>query len=241
MKIHARNVEGIYWNDFSAQVSRSFPETSLESPERAEEVSWSVSSGRAIAAAEKQQLFFKAVDKYELEPHQTSASVGPSRRKDPYDLALAAAVDKLPKSYRKTNTVVMEAAFFLLQQGLLNIPDVGTINVKQARAFLWNAAWLQEHMNDVWNADTPVPMVTVRKNKLDAACFSLAIVGPGGTGKTAVLKATEALTIFFAGPETVKKLAPSNAAARLLGGDTIHALCKLPYGKARPSSKRGRF
>ena len=39
----------------------------------------------------------------------------------------------------------------------------------------------------------------------------------------------------------MKKLAPSNAAARLLGGDTIHALCKLPFGNARLSSKRGRL
>ena len=47
--------------------------------------------------------------------------------------------------YEPSETVVMSAAFFLLEQGLLNIPDVCTVNVKQARAFLWNAAWLQEH------------------------------------------------------------------------------------------------
>ena len=76
------------------------------------------------------------------------------------------------------------------------------------------------------------------------AAFSnlcLAIVGPGGTGKTAVLKISEALTIFFAGSDTVKKLAPSNAAARILGGDTIHALCKLPFGNKALSSKKGRL
>ena len=55
------------------------------------------------------------------------------------------------------------------------------------------------------------------------------------------MKITEALTTFFAGADTVKKLAPSNAAARLLGGDTIHALCKLPFGNARLSSKKGRL
>ena len=71
--------------------------------------------------------------------------------------------------------------------------------------------------------------------------FALAIVGPGGTGKTAILKSIEALTTFFAGPDTVRKLAPSNAAARLLHGDTLHSLCKLPFGKACLSSKRGRL
>ena len=68
--------------------------------------------------------------------------------------------------------------------------------------------------------------------------FCLAIVGPGGTGKTAVLKMAEALTVFFAGPDTMRKLAPSNAAARLLGGDTLHSLCKIPYGGARLTSKK---
>ena len=67
------------------------------------------------------------------------------------------------------------------------------------------------------------------------------MVGPGGTGKTAVLTATEAMIAFFVGPEKVQKLAPSNAAARLLGGDTIHALCKLPFGHAALSSKKGRL
>ena len=38
----------------------------------------------------------------------------------------------------------------------------------------------------------------------------------------------EALCDFFAGSESVRKCAISNAAARLLEGDTLHALCKLP-------------
>ena len=71
--------------------------------------------------------------------------------------------------------------------------------------------------------------------------FALATVGPGGTGKTAVLKITEALTNFFLGPDVVRKLAPSNAAARLLGGDTLHSLLKLPFGNACLTSKRGRL
>ena len=60
---------------------------------------------------------------------------------------------QLPPKFDHTPSVVMEAAMFLLQQGLLNIPDVGIVNVKQARAFLWNAAWLQEHMNTCWQKD----------------------------------------------------------------------------------------
>ena len=127
----------------------------------------------------------------------------------------------------------------MLKEKLLNIPDVDLINVKQARAFLWNAAWLQEHMNGQWNLDVSEAQRAETKSFFDQ--YVLAIVGAGGTGKTAILKVTEALITFFAGPETVRKLAPSNAAARLLGGDTIRALCKLPFGNARLTSKAGKL
>ena len=133
-----------------------------------------------------------------------------------------------------SDTIVLEAAFFLIAEGLLNIPDLGVVNVKQARAFLWNAVWLQEHMSSHWRSEGVLhgPAPTPRRFEQ----FCLAIMGPGGTGKTAILKMTEALTIFFAGKGTVRKRAPSNAAARLLGGDTLHALCKLPFGNARLTS-----
>ena len=135
----------------------------------------------------------------------------------------------------------MEAAYYLIHAGLLNIPDVGTVNVKQARAFLWNAAWLQEHMNAKWRQEGKLQPSQTESPPVKLQSFCLAIVGPGGTGKTAILKLTEALTLTFAGPDTVRKLAPSNAAARLLGGDTLHALCKLPFGKNRLQSKQGRL
>ena len=104
---------------------------------------------------------------------------------------------------------------------------------------MWNAAWLQEHMRSHWRENNTLLDDTGEPLRLQQ--FALAIVGAGGTGKTAILKSIEALTTFFAGPDTVRKLAPSNAAARLLHGDTLHSLCKLPFGKACLSSKRGRL
>ena len=104
---------------------------------------------------------------------------------------------------------------------------------------MWNAAWLQEHMRSQWRENNTLLDDTGEPLRLQQ--FALAIVGAGGTGKTAILKSIEALTTFFAGPDTVRKLAPSNAAARLLHGDTLHSLCKLPFGKACLSSKRGRL
>ena len=127
----------------------------------------------------------------------------------------------------KSNTIVVEAAIFLITEGLFNIPDVGTLNVKQCRAFLLNAVWLQEHMNNQWELESASPL----SGQFDE--FVFAMVGPGGSGKTAVLKITEALITYFAGSDTVQKIAPSNAAARLIGGNTLHALCKLPFGTAQ--------
>ena len=135
----------------------------------------------------------------------------------------------------------MEAAFHLIKEGMLNIPDIGRVNVKQARALLWNAAWLQEHMNSIWRDEGALPRHAQPSKITFLDDFSLASMGPGGTGKTAVLQTISALIDFFAGAASVHKLAPSNAAARLLGGDTLHALCKLPFGKSQLNSKKGRL
>ena len=160
---------------------------------------------------------------------------------DEFGKALKGSVSKLNKAYVPSETVVMEHAFFLLREGLLNIPDVGSINVKQARAFLWNAAWLQEYMSRLWREKGILPCQDEVRSQLSPDSFCLAIMGPGGTGKTAVLRLIESLTVFFDGVDTVRKLAPSNAAARLLGGDTLHALCKLPFGQVNLKMKQGRL
>ena len=207
-KVHARNVEGLYWKDFASQVREAFPHTSPASTVTGPDETWNIPGSDARSAAERQLTFFKCVDKLQLDP----AGLLPTRQpaKDQFDRSLDNAIKRLPSTYTRSDTVVMETAFFLLQQGLLNIPDVGTVNVKQARAFLWNAAWLQEHMSATWRETAMLPTTCHREQKFKQFC--LAILGPGGTGKTAVLKLTEALIVFFAGPDTVRKMAPSNAA-----------------------------
>ena len=204
--------------------------------------SWGVDAASASLALQKQRQFFQDVDRYHREAKYVAAKNSSSKRSREYDEALAKAVGKLPSTYTRSGTVVVKAAFFLLQEGLLDIPDIGCINVKQARALLWNAAWLQEYMNVIWESDHVSPAAK-KPSKARKAFrnFRLAIVGPGGTGKTAMLKVTEALTTFFLGPDIVQKMAPSNAAARLFGGDTIHAACKLPFGNKGLSSKKGRL
>ena len=151
----------------------------------------------ALNAAEKQKIFFQAVDNFVYDDDNDMKPLQ-HKEKDEFDKRLDRATTRLrskPKRVHPSETVVMEAAYYLIECGLFNIPDVGTINVKQARAFLWNAAWLQEHMTAKWQLEGELaPSHNDAKAKFDDYC--LAIVGPGGTGKTAILKATEALSQF---------------------------------------------
>ena len=163
------------------------------------------------------------------------------QKKDDFDQQLQRSVKKMQKTYVPSETVVMEAAFYLIKEGILKTPDIGIVNVKQARALLWNAAWLQEHMNSIWRDQGVLPKLAQQSKTTLLDDFSLAIMGLGGTGKAAVLKTIDALIEFFVGAASVHRLAPSNAAARLLGGDTLHAVCKLPFGKNRLNSKKGRL
>ena len=198
-KIHAKNVEGNYWKEFAEQMRESFPSSRTDPALTNSTSQWRIPEVDALTSAGKQQLFFKGLDKYNID---ISIAAGTQqKKKKEFERKLETAVKKLPAVVIPSDTVVMEAAFFLLEQGLLNIPDVGTINVKQARAFLWNAAWLQEYMSAEWRAKGLLQGCPEKPRQFERFC--LAIIGPGGTGKTAVLKITEALTIFFAGKETV--------------------------------------
>ena len=132
----------------------------------------------------------------------------------------------------------MEAAFHLIQSGLFRIPDVGIDNVKQCRAFLCYAWWLQQRMIVSWYEDDKLQGDDVSDRERHVEPFQMALIGPGGTGKTTVLRVVEALVDHFHGPESVRKCALSNTAARLLGGDTVHALCKLPRIALRAAGGR---
>ena len=126
-----------------------------------------------------------------------------------------------------SRTVVMEAAFYLIQSDLLRIPGVGCVNVKQARALLHHARWIQACKTEEWESTGVLLPEGPQLTKSDS--LRLIMIGAAGTGKSTVLRIVEALADKFFGPDSVRKGAPSNTAARLLGGDTIHALCKLPF------------
>ena len=115
----------------------------------------------------------------------------------------------------------MEAAFHLLHNHVL-------VNKEQAHALLHVAAWLQCRMSDIWAEDGTLEPSPYSSSASHVKELQTVLLGPGGTGKTTVLRVQEALIDHFIGPEAVRKCAISNTAARLLGGDTMHALCKLP-------------
>ena len=135
---HARNQEGIYWRGFETRFSEVYDKAEEVTPERARVVVWNISSENASEAAVRQKLFFKALDQYDKDLQNTCPKESIKKDVNPYDATLQTAISKLSHTYVRSTTVVMEAAFFLLQAGVLNIPDTGKINVKQARAFLWN-------------------------------------------------------------------------------------------------------
>ncbi len=153
-KIHHRSAEARYWQGFATQIHEAFPDRTDQEMRRASESSWHISTEDAMVAAERQQRFFMAVDRFDFDPEvcmsidakTTKPDAQKKDGKEEFERTLENAMKRLPQRPIKTDTVVMEAAFFLLQQGLLDIPDTGHINVKQASAFLWNAAWLQDHI-----------------------------------------------------------------------------------------------
>ena len=111
-KVHARNAEAVYWRDFGTQVVNVFPKQDDVDVQKAVNSSWGISSLSAVTASESQRLFFKAIDKHQSDAHEPTVAAPTKRHADPYDKAVAAAVQRLPKTYTRSPTVVMEAAFF---------------------------------------------------------------------------------------------------------------------------------
>ena len=241
--LHKRDAESRYARGFvehsrPAQPRREDVENWMSTAQAQPLLSAGVCASDGVHAALCQKKFFQEVDDLQrdwpLDGDGQSSGVLSG-----FEATLENARKDFPKVV-PSSTSVMEAAFSVVRANLLRIPDVGTINVKQARAFLWVAAWLQSHMCEKWKEDGKLFSDTPSSRR-SIDDFVLALVGPGGTGKTGVLKVAEAFINHFVGAESVRKCAPSNTAARLLGGDTLHALCKLPFGNNSLRTKQGRL
>ncbi len=130
--------------------------------------------------------------------------------------------------------MVLDSAMWLIREGAFTLLQTTTTglrsNKEQCVDFLHFALWLQEHMSKRWcstqklNPGTCPDIVEdllVRKP-------SFILLGAAGTGKTTVLTVCEALAAHFEPEARVLKCAPTNTAARLIRGDTVHALFSLP-------------
>ena len=230
-----RTPEAIYAQEYERMTQKSKSAAHGEpgqTPKLAPDDSIDFDVGDATETFERQAEYFKAVDAYEHDPIKVASQTSIQQKDTPQAIAHRASSVLRQRQGGMTvvpsETVVIEAALFLVQEGVVSVRDVGGVSIKMGRALLWWASWLQHRMHQVWHIDghlaAPPPDSTTRL----FATFQLAIIGPGGTGKTTILLLIEALLEFFLGSGTVHKCALSNTAARLIGGDTLHALCKLP-------------
>jgi hypothetical protein len=185
--------------------------------------------------AKLQQKYFKALDLGSLEPpaadhiFKDPSMSASTKQWEVYFKRAFVQLKSNPALHAPSHTLVMEVAFFLLEAGVLTAPQTGRINVKQARALLHIAAWLQILMSRKWIADGLLSADTLcgKKHLRRFGQMMLAIMGPAGTGKTSIIKVAEALIEYFVGDDVVVKCAPSNTAARLFKGDTVHSWWKL--------------
>ena len=152
-----------------------------------------VSLAEAVALSKQQSLFFKELDAYNVD-----ASENPAKLHATFNSPMQHLQSGLEDTIRSlgnvipSHTVVIEAAIYLIQQGIFNIPDVGCVNVKQARALLLVARWLQAHMLRKWHEAGEVNASDVLHTEASVDDHIMILIGPGGTGKTTVLRVVEA-------------------------------------------------
>ena len=106
--------------------------------------------------SEQQHKFFKDVDAYVADlpgasvPAQSRTSLPVGLLSAPsWDCQLSRAIKSLPVLV-PSPFIVVQAALFLIEQKLFVTPDTDLVNVKQARAFLHIASWLQARMMEEW-------------------------------------------------------------------------------------------
>ena len=109
-------------------------------------------AGSLASSISKQTAYFKSLDKefMDVETRSHSESVGAAKQHDPFAamrVELGTAMHSLThwmQGKPKSHSLVLEAVAYLLDQGLLKVSQTGSPNVKQARALIAVAVWLQK-------------------------------------------------------------------------------------------------
>jgi hypothetical protein len=160
-----------------------------------------VARAEAVGKGCRQREFFKKLDKCSIDEACLYASAASRSGAAPeqWGARFAASVAALRTTFKDvspSHTVVVEAAVFHLQKGLLNVKGTHHVNVKQARALITYAVWLQHYKSDEW----------IRDGKLSEAPwipeyeqFIHILIGGAGTGKTTTLRCIDDLVDFSMG------------------------------------------
>ena len=142
----------------------------------------------------------------------------------------------------------------VIHKGFCDVRPSKLINVTWALTLLQVAVWSQVKLskkcvtegslesNAAMSSTSHAALRRCLGNNFDSdtvPVLIMAIVGAAGTGKTAVLKIIQPFADVWLGIESVLKSAPTNTASRVFGGDTCHALYKLPFGTLK--SRRGKL
>ncbi|MAF76427.1 MAG: hypothetical protein CMF17_11365 [Idiomarinaceae bacterium] len=234
--VNRRSAEGSYSREYIARLALA--KLDLASCPRAPMVlPWDdslchESPARAADMSMRQEILFKKLDKCALDDAclRGSAKSASESQQDPWMWHFHASVSEMRETFDKaprSHTIVIEAAVFLIRRGLLNVKGTCHVNVKQARMLLTCAIWLQHYKSAEWIQERGL---SDPPWALEYEEFIHVLVGGAGTGKTTTLLVVDALVDYFHGPESMRKSAPTNTAARKLRGDTVHALYKLPRG-----------
>ena len=193
-----------------------------------------VSAGHASDMAEQQRKLFKKLDDYRFEASLLSASTHAQKvsyeKNDLWYLSYTSCFGDLRQAFPAStisHTVVYEAFVFLVKQGLFNVKDTQHVNIKQARAVLHFAHWLQQRLSQLWIGQD---LLSPPAWPLSSEALLHALIGGPGTAKTTTTKIINGFLEHFLGPECMPQSAPTNTAARLIGGNTVDARYKLPRG-----------
>ena len=179
----------------------------------------------SCSAVKPQATFFADLDSAGVGPGAASSTLAPDLASDtdrlPGHLSGAIATMRIAHPrvpYRSWQAI--DAAIWLIQQNVFYIKHLNQTNVKQARALLLAATWLQTRLDHIHG----IPP----RGDASAVDHVILITGGAGSGKTTVLLVIEKLYEHFLGSGCMLKAAPTNTAARLLHGDTLHAVHRLP-------------
>ena len=112
------------------------------------------SAGCAAAVGERQESVFAKLDAFQIDEASAGISTKPhTEQRDGWAQQFQTAVAAMTQDFDhvpRSHTIVIEATVYLMRRGVLNAKDTQQLNIKQARALLNFAMWLQSYKSREW-------------------------------------------------------------------------------------------